>query len=64
MKDPAKMSQRELRGELREARILLAKGACPNANEGCSDGVVDLYNGTYEVCQWCVRRSELLDAGN
>ena len=56
-----KMSQRELRNELRTTRKLLAEATCPN--EGCSSGVIDLRNYNYEKCQWCAERSELIGNG-
>ena len=63
MKDVDKMSDSELRNELRETRGLLAAARCPDF--GCVLGNVTgkkIGEGLWEQheCQWCAERSRLL----
>ena len=63
MKNVDKMSQRELRNELRETRGLLARANCPDT--ACLMGTVTGKQiGPSEwrqhKCDWCADRSELI----
>ncbi len=59
MKDINKMSEQELRGELRDTRGLLAAAICPNI--GCLDGVmIGRLAENRQRCQWCAERSALI----
>jgi hypothetical protein len=62
MKDVSKMSDREMRGEIRSLRGLLAQATCPNTD--CTDGGIPVQVGDDEweamQCQWCHERSELI----
>ena len=66
MKKVDKMSQRELRNELRTTRKLLAESRCPDP--GCLGGSINRQVGhnewEQELCQWCAKRSELIGAGD
>lgn len=61
MKDPAKMSDREMRREIVSLRKLLAFAACPDTN--CREGViphrVSETEWEAEQCQWCDERKAL-----
>ena len=63
MKNIEKMSDRELRVELRETRGLLAAAKCPNECEGGVMLVQGLEGFDTEQCQWCADRSRLLAEG-
>lgn len=65
MKKIDKMSDRELRNELRDTRRLLAEAACPTCGgveewrrRGYSEEMIAKYQAG---CPWCADRLELLD---
>ncbi len=59
MKDPQKMSERELRSELRETRGLLAAAKCPNI-DCIAGGLIGRLAENPSQCQWCAERSALI----
>jgi len=65
MKNVEKMSELEMRKEIRELRVLLAVAQCPN--KGCGGqgwSAHQVAEGVWEQeqCRWCYERSELLAA--
>lgn len=67
-KDVSKMSQREMREEIRFARKLLEVAVCPDDNcdkaGTCSRWPVPGYDGEADIdvweCQWCAERNAVL----
>lgn len=61
MKDTEKMSEPEMRGEIRHLRTLLAVAKCPNC-DGSGGKPVRASSGDWEQeqCQWCHEQWDLL----
>ena len=62
MKNIEKMSNREMRDEIRQLRVLLEIARCPNL--ACLEGSIPHQIGPEEweaeQCQWCYERNALL----
>lgn len=64
MKDPSKMSERELRKELCQTRRLLVLANCPDENCGGQGFTVvpdDYGEAMQQQCQWCDERRTLIE---